>query len=149
MVDQNILEKYLEKINTNKMYRSGPKQNIKIFEPRNPSKTHNKLFKNKQIIYVSNDISYAAGFCFEWSDDEGFKFGRYNNGPWTLEIPKKYKNRLNQKCSMYEVNNKPFKKINIKTPEYYSTEPVKVIKETKFKSCYDCLKKYNVVLKIK
>ena len=63
-------------------------------------------------------------------------------------MPKKYKNKLNHKCSMYELENNTFKKINMRTPEYYSIEPVKVVKEIKFNSCYKCLKKYNVILKI-
>ena len=149
MADQNILEKYLEKININKMYRSGPIQNIRIFDPRNPNKVHNKMFKNKQLVYATNDIEYAAGFCFEWSDNEGFSFGRINKKSWILKVPEKYKNRLNNKCSMYELESDIFKKINIKTSEYYSTESVKVIREIKFKSCLECLNKYNVVLKIK
>jgi hypothetical protein len=155
---RSILE-YFNKLNRNQlvlesienkkqMYRSGPVQNIKMFNPRNSSKSHNKLFKNKQIIYATDNISYAAGFCFEWSDNEGFVYGRWNNGPWVLEMPKKYKNRLDSKCSMYELENNTFRKFNIKTPEYYSTKPVKVIKEVKFRSCYDCLKKYGVVLKV-
>lgn len=49
---------------------------------------------------------------------------------------------------MYELENNTFKKINMRTPEYYSIEPVKVVKEIKFNSCYKCLKKYNVILKI-
>ena len=150
MVDQNILEKYLEKINTNKMYRSGPVQNIKNFLPRTPVKMHSKTFKNKikDLVYATDDISFAAGFCFYWSNEEGFKYGRNNNGPLTLEVPEKYKNRLSQKCSMYEVNNNTFKKMINNYAEYYSEKSVKVIKEIKFDSCYDCLKKYDVVLKI-
>ena len=144
----NINRLVLESIKKKKMYRSGPVQNIKIFLPRNPDKMHSKTFKIEDLIYATDSINYAAGFCFEWSDSEGFKHGKSNDEPWTLEVPKKYKNRLNQKCSMYEVESSTFERLNTKTPEYYSIEPVKVIKEIKFKSCYDCLKKYGVVLKV-
>ena len=143
---RSIIRYLTESRNINRMYRSGPVQNIKVFRPRTPVKTHSKTFKNKikDFVYATNDISFAAGFCFYWSIDEGFKYGRNNNGPNTLEVPKKYKNRLNQKCSMYEVENSTFKKMINNHSEYYSTEPVKVIKETKFKSCSDCLKKCNI-----
>ena len=135
-------------IKNKKLYRSGSIQDIKIFSPKNPIKTHNKSFDNKQLVYATDDIEYAAGFCFSWSNSQGFEFGRIDQGSWTLEVPKKYKNKLNHKCSMYELENNTFKKINIRTPEYYSIEPVKVVKEIKFNSCYKCLKKYNVILKI-
>ena len=147
---RSIIRYLNESRNINRMYRSGLIQNIKVFRPRTPVKTHSKTFKNKikDFVYATDDPSYAAGFCFEWADSEGFIYGRWNNGPWTLEVPKKYKNRLNQKCSMYEVENSTFKRLDTKTPEYYSIEPAKVIKEIKFKSCYDCLKKYGVVVKV-
>jgi hypothetical protein len=146
----NINRLVMEAVERKKMYRSGPVQNIKIFRPRTPVKMHNKTFKNKikDFVYATDDISFAAGFCFYWSNEEGFKYRRNNNGPLTLEVPKKYKNRLNQKCSMYEVTNNTFKKMINNYAEYYSEKSVKVIKEIKFDSCYDCLKKYGVVLKV-
>jgi hypothetical protein len=150
----NINQLVFESIKKKKMYRSGPVQNIKLFSPKKPIKTPltHKSFKNKQLIYATDDIEYAAGFCFDWADDDGFKFDwvdKVNHQkPWVLEVPKKYKNRLNQKCSVYELENNTFKRIKVVDPEYYSIKPVKVIKEIKFKSCYDCLKKYGVVLKV-
>ena len=141
---RSILEYFKQPI---KMYRSGVTQNIKIFTPRTPDKVHDDMFRSKSLIYATSDPGYAAGFCFDWPDDEGFEFGNYNNGPWKLEVPKKYKDRLNPSCSLYELENKSFKRIDVNTPEYYSEEPVKVIKENKFDSCYDCLKKYGVRLK--
>ena len=145
---KNVLEGYLNTIQKI-IYRSGPIQNIKSFNPRKPDKAHSQLLKNKDIIYASDDSSFAAGFCFIWSDKDGFKFGRYNNGPWTLEVPNKFKDRLNSECSMYELESESFKKFkDIKTPEFYSIIPVKVIKEIKFKSCYKCLNNYKVILKI-
>jgi HAD superfamily hydrolase (TIGR01509 family) len=148
-----IINNYLNYIQESnkpiRMYRSGPVQNIKVFLPRTPVKSHSKTFKNKikDLVYATDDISFAAGFCFYWSNEEGFKYGRNNNGPLTLEVPEKYKNRLSQKCSMYEVNNNTFKKMINNYAEYYSEEPVKVIKEIKFKNCYECLKKYKVQVK--
>ena len=130
-----------------KMYRSGHTQNIKMFNPKNPDKAHNKQFRSKNLIYATNNPSYAAGFCFDWFDKEGFRFGRINQNPWLLEMPKKYKNRLNQKCSFYELESASFKKIDVRTPEYYSEKSVKVIKEIKFDSCYDCLEKYKVQIR--
>lgn len=130
----------------NYYYRSGPIQNIKIFNPRIPDKKHESDFI-KQVIYVTNDPSFAAGFCFNWSDNDGFKFGRSNNGPWTLNIPEKYIIDLNQKCSMYILKGNA-KSFNIKTPEYYFDYPIEVFKEIKFNNCFDCLKTYNVKVNI-
>jgi len=130
------------------MYRSGPVQNIEMFVPKKPKKTHTKKSINSNIIYASSDVNYAAGFCFDWSDIDGFSYGKYNDGPWTLEIPNKYIKFLDNVCSMYTLNGENFKKINITTPEYYSTCFEKVLNEKKFKNCYDCLNYYKVLYKI-
>lgn len=135
---------------TKYLYRSGPEQNIKTFKPQK-NITGNTYIKNDlNKIYATDDPSFAAGFCFYWADQEGFSFGSNNrySGPWILKVPKQYKSRLNNKCSMYIIDGTKFKKVKGNIPEYISTENSKVIKEIKFNNCYDCLKKYGVVLKI-
>ena len=132
------------------LYRAGPIRGIKEFIPRVFGTKHLDIFKNKPFIYVTSDISFAAGFCFGWSNDEGFHFSKDNKyQPWTLIVPKKFRNRLLNKCSMYKVDNSSFIKIpKITTPEYICPSPVKVIEEYQFNSCLLCLKEYNVRLKV-
>ena len=130
------------------MYRAGPTQNIKIFNPKKLETTHDSKFKNQSIIYTTDDISYAAGFCFNWSDKDGFEYGQINNGRWILKIPESYKHKLDDKCSMYVLDGSDCKRLNTNTPEYYSTKSLKVVKEIKFNSCYECLNKYNVNIRI-
>ena len=125
-------------------YRSGPKQNIKEFIPRILKSAHKDSLKSTELIYVTDDSSYAAGFCFDWDDRDGFSFGKINNKQWMLKVPERFKDKLNSKCSMYHVTGK-FEKIKeLSTPEYLSRSIVKVVKEIKFSSCWECLKTYNV-----
>lgn len=126
------------------LYHASEKQGLRQLRPEY-SKT--RIKKNIKGVYASNDESYAAGFCFNWSEDEGFEFGRINNGKWTLEVPKKYKNRLDKPCSIYTVGGN-FNKINIGTPEFVSDENVKVLSEEKFDTAKDCLEKNGVEIRI-
>ena len=127
------------------LYRSGSTQNIKLFNGKILNSTHDIKYKNIPLIYATDDISYAAGFCFEWSDSDGFDYGKINNQNWILRIPKRYQNKLNVKCSMYYLDTTNFTKIKkISTPEYLSDQSAKVLKEIKFNTCWDCLDKYKV-----
>jgi len=140
----------MDKNNQNVLYRSGPQQNIKIFKPQKSEKNiaYYNTIKSFNKIYATDDISYAAGFCFDWADEEGFIFGK-NHSPWVLKVPKKYKSQLNNSCSMYKIDGTNFIKAKgTTTPEYISIEPAKVLKEIKFNTCWDCLKKYKVIVKI-
>jgi hypothetical protein len=138
-----------EDIKIKYLYRSGPEQNIKIFSPQKNLIGNTYIKSDLNKIYATDDISFAAGFCFYWSNNEGFNFGRNNYSDfWTLKIPKKFQKRLNNKCSMYIINGNNFKKLNIKTSEYISNSSAKVIKEIKFKNCWDCLLKYNINIEI-
>jgi len=49
---------------------------------------------------------------------------------------------------MYTIDGTDFTRIEGNIPEYISTKPVRVLKEIKFDTCWDCLKKYKVNLKI-
>lgn len=129
------------------LYRSGPISGIKVFHPREFGKRHDQSFKNRPLIYASSDINYAAGFCFDWSDNEGFKFGKSNKGPWTLQIPKQFRYKLLNKCSLYKVVNTDFFPVpKVTVPEYYTVESCKVLEETVFNTCLICLKTYNIKL---
>lgn len=150
LIDKYINEIFLNEAKENKLYRSGPEQNIKIFKPQKNITQNTWAKYDLKKIYATDDPSFAAGFCFVWSDQEGFNFGSNNrySGPWELKVPKKYKNRLDNPCSMYTIDGSNFTKLKIRTPEYTSIKPVKVIKEVKFNTCWDCLKKYKVIVKI-
>ena len=145
---QSIIKPKLTLSDNKIYYRCGPIQNIKTFEPKVPITAHNSNKTNK-LVYVTNDPSYAAGFCFDYAGNDDIEFGRINNKQWTLEIPKMLKHKLNGACSMYYLKGNCLKIPNITTPEYYSTQTLTVIKEVKFKTCYECLDKYNVKLVIK
>lgn len=130
------------------VYRSGPIRCIKEFIPRLVDKTHDDKFKSFPVLYASSDPSYAAGFCFDWSDDEGFIFSKSNKDPWTLTVPKKYRDRLHNKCSLYKLDGSLFTRIpNLKTPEYMTKHICKVLEEKKYNSSYECLKDNVVKLK--
>lgn len=132
------------------LYRSGPERSIKIFNPRIVDKSHDPTFKRFPLIYASDDKSYAAAFCFDWDDQEGFRLGRTNNDPWTLTIPIKFQNRLLSNCSLYEIDGTSFTKIiSLSTPEWSSKRPAKVLKEYKYNSALQCLKENSVRLKYK
>lgn len=128
------------------LYRAGKEQNIKTFYPRKPISSHNNN-KNIPLLYATDDISFASGFCFDWSDNEGFKFGKINNNPWTLHVPTKYLYKLEQKCSIYILKQDNFIKLKTKTPEYITYQPTNVIYEIKYKNCLQCLKQNNIILK--
>lgn len=110
---------------------------------------HKESLKTQKVIYATNDPSYAAGFCFDWSDSDGFKFGRINNKVWTLFVPNSFKHLLNSSCSMYTITGDFEKITELKTPEFLSYSNCKVIKEVKFNSCYELLKNYGTNLIIK
>ena len=142
---------FLESKTSKYLYRSGPEQNIKIFKPQKNITGNTYIESDMNKIYATDDISFAAGFCFYWADNEGFSFGSNNrySGPWILKIPKKYKNRLDKSCSMYYLDSSGFTKAKIDTPEYISNNSAKVIKEIKFNTCWECLDKYKVKVVLK
>ena len=129
-------------------YHSSPTQGLKYLDPKLTKSTHLKT--NKPYVYVTDDIGYAAGFCFDWSSNEGFRFGDNNDGNWVLEIPRKHISRLKTPCSMYIIRGDKFRRVyGMPTPEYYTSSKVKIFKEIKYKTARDCLNAYNVEVLIR
>jgi len=127
------------------LYHSSSKQGLKYLDPAETQSTHLKHLKN--YVYASDEKSYSAAFCFEWHSVEGFKYGKEDKTSpnWVLQIPKRFEERLKQKCSLYYVSSKGFKKVyGATTPEFVSKEKVEIIKEERYKSARDCLEKNNV-----
>jgi hypothetical protein len=130
-----------------KLFHCSYLQNLKELNPIKVESVH--INEKRPSVYASNDKSYASGFSFPWNDSLGIEFGRINNGPWTLEIPSKHLNLLDNPCSMYEIDPSTFKKLDINVPEFISYSKVRVISEVKFKTAKDCMNHFNVVIKVK
>ena len=144
-----ILENYLLEIQQKeRYYRAGPEQNIKVFEPKKPTGAHDPKFKSQKLIYVTNDPQCASAFGFEWNDGEGFKLGSVNMGPWTFEIPKQYIDRMRYPCSMYTVTGKDLIRVKGHMREFISYSPLTVVKEEKFATSEEMMKKYKLKIKI-
>jgi len=143
-----IRESYLLEIQTPKiLYHASQHQGLKYLEAKYTQSTHLKTLS--PAIYATDDKSYAAGFCFNWNSNEGFSYGSENFGQWELQIPKRYKHKLDIPCSIYEISSNGFKKVyGVSTPEFESRSTVKVLKEEKYKTARECLEQNNVKIVI-
>jgi len=128
------------------LYHASPDQNLKYIDPKKTESFHNK--DRSLEVYATNDKSYASAFSFNWNEDIGFVFGQVNRGPWELKVPPKYAQRLNHPCSLYVVDTKGFKNMNMSTPEYSSRIRVKVISEEKYPTALMCMRKNGVKVSI-
>jgi len=129
------------------LFHASPVQNLKELKANN--KTMNQLAGRG--IYATDDMTYASAFCFEWSDADGIRLGRINNGPWTIELPSKYKATLKKKpCSIYTISSKYFNDMTtqLKTPEWVSsTYNIPVMREYKYKSVLEAFEKNKLKVK--
>lgn len=129
-----------------KLYHASPDQNLRYLDPKKQkSGVHGERAKE---VYATTDKSYAAGFCFNWDSSQGFTYGSVNNGPWELKVPPKYSQRLNLPCSIYMLEDRGFRNLNLSTPEYASKGRVKIIKEEKYQTALMCLRKNGVKVSI-
>ncbi len=125
-----------------KLYHGSSTQNLKIIEPRRKTYVHKT---DPPRVFVTTDESFAACFTFYWADQEGFDLGNINNGPWILKVPKKFKNRLTKPCSIYIVEPGNYKQVkNMLKQEYFSTKPIKVLEEIKYRTALDAMKTNGV-----
>jgi|SRR3989344_5543925 len=135
----------------NIVYHGSVTRNIVEFEPQKRY-TPGVLGKNaKPLIYAAADPAYAAGHGFEWSSDEGIDIYE-KGGVVILEVPKKFKNRLNQSICVYELPSKTFHLLMKDSPKsliYISSEKVKPISVNIFKSVFEGFKFYNSKIIIK
>jgi len=125
-----------------KLYIASPTQNLKVLKPENVKHALIPGVSQKGIFYASPSKAYAAGFCFKWNRLEGFRFFKNKDDTaWVMRVPPKYSQRLNNPCSIYEVDGKNFKLMNYsdKYPEYYSRFPVQVLNEDKYQTARECL----------
>jgi len=129
------------------LYHASPTQRMTIIDPSKQQSGTDSIHKKE--VYASDDKSYAAGFCFNWNSDQGFRFGKdKDKDPWELKVPPKYAQRLNNHCSIYTVETNKFRDLNISTPEYASKHKVKVISEEKYPTALMCLRKNGVKVSI-
>jgi hypothetical protein len=130
-------------------YHASEKQGLKFLDPQQTKSTHLKA--SKPYVYVTDDKSYAAGFCFPWSNNEGFRFGSESEtgSDWTIKIPRKYMDRLKKPASIYIITDGGFRKVyGVDTPEYYKNGRVNLAKEERYRTAMECLKKNNVNIQI-
>ena len=130
-----------------KLYYASPTQNLKILDPQKQTSTGAHEERKKEI-YASNDKSYAAAFCFNWNSSEGFTYEKQGTDPWHLKVPPKYIKRLQKPCSIYTVEDKTFRDLNISTPEWASKDKVKILDEEKYPSAIECLRQNLVKVTI-
>jgi len=130
-------------------YHASEKEGLKFLDPGKTKSTH--LKNMKPYVFVTDDKSYAAGFCFNWDSKEGFSFGSDSatGSDWYIKIPRKYLDRLKKPCSIYHINDTGFRKVyGVSTPEFYKKGKVKIAKEEKYRTAAECLKKNGVAVRI-
>jgi hypothetical protein len=130
-------------------YHASDKQGLKYLDPKETKSTHLKSLK--PYVFVTDDKVYAAGFCFPWNNNEGFRFGSKSEtgSDWVLKIPRKYLDRLKKPCSIYYINEGGFRKVyGLPTPEFYKKGKVKIAKEEKYRTAAECLKNNGVEVRI-
>jgi hypothetical protein len=131
-----------------KFYHASPDQGLKVLDPTKTQSTH--LKEIKPYVYVSDSRAYAAGFCFQWSDNEGFQHGSNSKmgDDWIIKIPRRFADRLKTSCSLYTITDNGFRKVySVPTPEFYKSGRVRIAKEEKYKTALDCLKDNRVTVK--
>jgi hypothetical protein len=129
------------------LYHASPDQNLKYLDPNKQQSGVDG--SRKKEVYASDDKSYASGFSFNWDSSQGFRYGRNgDNEPWELKVPPKYSQRLNKPCSIYTVETKGFRDLNLSTPEYASTQKVKVLSEEKYPTAVACMRENGVKISI-
>lgn len=132
-----------EKYNISKvLYHASPIQGLKVITPKNNTSHDNGKIKR---IYATNDIQYATTFTFP-SDNSFCEIYKKGKSPWTIKMNEKYKHLLLKPCSIYEVSSEGFKKVAYS--EYVKTSPAPVLKEEKFKTALECMKKYGAVVNL-
>jgi len=133
-----------------KLYHGSPVQNLKTL---NPSRISSNNHHDGVVVSATEDIKYAAAFTFKNSTgDKLDKRGRHTWYSWrgftddanVININSKFKNLiLKTPCSIYIVDKKHFSKSK-DYDEYISTNPVRVIKELKYKNTIEALEKNGV-----
>lgn len=128
------------------LYHASPIQNLKVLDPtKQQSGVHGE---RKKETYASTDKGYASGFSFNWNSSQGFRYGSEGRGPWELKVPPKYSGRLNGKCSIYTVETKTFRDLNLSTPEWATKYKVKILTEEKYQTALMCMKQNGVKVSI-
>lgn len=131
------------------LYHGSSTQNLKTLGTDTAITSHD--YQKTKILtkrlYAMDSKQMAAAFTFQWNDGIGVKYGTWDDGPYSLEVPKKYLYLLEKPCSIYTISSKGFTKSPGKFIEYFTSESVDVISEEKFDTCYDAMKKYKCELK--
>lgn len=124
---------------TLKLYYGSTKQGLMYIDPRQES--FNDVVGKRDLVYVSDDPRFAACFAVKWHDDVA-RQGSWDN--WnTVTFGISDKVNLNRPCSMYELENDGTF-IQVKTKEFIADHPIKVKKETKYRTGREMLREFGV-----
>ena len=116
--------------------------------PRLPKSAHRTGARLLPTLYGTNDKSYAAGFTFDWVEQQGLGFGKYGRkGHYILTIPYSQLRRLRAPCSIYTIEGY-FSRLRTSTPEYVTHSPARILHEEKYTSIEDCLHQNNVLVHV-
>lgn len=122
-----------------KMYAGSPKQNLKSMNPSGDYTLQDEHVG--PIVFGTHDKRYASIYTFRWEDDNSANFGIYN-GVYEFKIRRIAEDKMKDPCSIYIIDSKDFQQFD--DLEWYSTRPVKVLKEIKFDTVYDCLVAHGI-----
>jgi len=127
------------------LYHGSSKQNLKIIDPFKTDQRRMPGDRDYNKVYGTWDQSFSSMFCSNIS----FKGSKNNNTPWHMYI-EKMPLSFKKPCSIYILESTWFMPPGkVMGPEMYSKTVCKIIKETKYKSILNCLKKNNVKVIIK
>lgn len=125
-------------------YHGSSIQNLTVLSPRKKSF---RFKTDSPRVFVTDDITYASAFTWNWTNSDGIELGRINNGPYMIEIPKKFKSIVSKgNCSIYIVKG-DFKQIKSQPMEYFTKSDIPVLKEVKYSSPLEAMKKNGLVVK--
>ena len=115
--------------------------------PRVPQSRHRKGLV-KPILYATDSPAYAAGFTFEWTEQQGLGFGKYGRtGHYILTIPYSALSRLDAPCSIYTISGY-FRRLRTSTPEYITYQPATILSEKRYSSVDECLHETGVFVHV-
>lgn len=124
------------------------------FVPRVLDSYHLGDLKGTKMIYTSSSRAYASAFSFKWTDDEVQLGGVDDNETFSITIPRWMESRLMEPSpvSMYSFKFNRFNLERIRgntTPEYVSYKPLRVFKEDRYKSPWECMQLNGLKIVIK
>ena len=125
-------------------YHGSSVQNLTVLSSRKKSF---RFKTDSPRVFVADDIAYASAFTWNWTNSDGIELGRINNDRYMIQIPKRFKSIVSKgNCSIYIVKG-DFKQIKSQPMEYFTKSDVPVLKELKYSSPLEAMKKNGLMVK--